>query len=302
MAGIGLLGVPANSAGRTDGVAGASAALRAAGLVDALQRATPVTDYGDVPLPPPSSERDPATGLIDSAGLKALVERVRAGVASILADGRFPLVVGGDCPLLLGCLAAFGSADRRGLLFVDGHEDAYPPERSTTGEAADMELAFALGIVEAPWWPELAAASPLVLPGHVRLLGPRDSALLEAEGVPSLAGRLPFVDGSALAAHPSAHTGAAVASLPASWWFHLDLDVLSTDALPAVDYPQEGGLGWEALDVIAETAMRAEPMGWDVTIYNPDLDPERVHARRIVEFIEAAARRMPRSYRSAVQG
>jgi arginase len=302
MAGIGFLGVPANSSGRTDGVAGAPAALREAGLVDAVERVSSIADYGDVPLPPPSAERDPATGLIDPAGLKALVEGVRAGVASILGDGQFPLVVGGDCPVLLGCLGAFGSSDRRGLLFVDGHEDAYPPERSTTGEAADMELAFALGMVEAPWWPELAAASPLVLPRHVRLLGPRDSVLLEAEGVPSLAGLLPLVDGSTLAEDPSARTGAAVASLPASWWFHLDLDVLSTDALPAVDYPQEGGLGWHELDAVAATAMTAGPIGWDITIYNPDLDPERIHASRIVAFIEAAARQMPRSRRSAVQG
>jgi arginase len=302
MAGIGLLGVPANSSGMTDGVAGAPAALREAGLVAAVERVSSVSDYGDVPLPPSSPDRDPATGVIDPAGLMALVEGVRAGVASIFADGRFPLVVGGDCPLLLGCLAAFESADRRGLLFVDGHEDAYPPERSTTGEAADMELAFALGFVATPWWPDLAAASPLVLPHHVRLLGPRDSALLEVEGVPSLAGFLPLVDGSTLPDDPSGHTSAAVASLPASWWFHLDLDVLSTDALPAVDYPQEGGLGWDELDVVAATAMAAGPIGWDVTIYNPDLDLERTHARRIVAFIEAAARRMPRSTRSAVQG
>jgi arginase len=302
MAGIGLLTVPANSSGMTDGVAGAPEALREAGLVDALQRVSSVADYGDVPLPAPSSERDPETHVIDPTGLKALVEGVRAGVASILRDGRFPLVVGGDCPVLLGCLAAVGGTDGRGLLFVDGHEDAYPPERSTSGEAADMELAFALGIVEAPWWPELAAASPLVLPSQVRLLGPRDSVLLESEGVPSLAGLLPFVDGSTLAEDPAGHTRTAVTSLQAPWWLHVDLDVLSTDALPAVDYPQEGGLGWDQLDAVAATAMEAGPIGWDVTIYNPDLDPERDHARRIVRFIEATARQMPRSKRSAVQG
>lgn len=301
MAGIGLLGVPANSSGRTDGVARAPAALRDAGLVDAVARASSVADYGDVELPAPSSERDPATGVIDPSGLKALVEGVRAGVAEILADGRFPLVVGGDCPLLLGCLAASGNADR-GLLFVDGHEDAYPPERSTTGEAADMELAFALGLVATPWWPDLAAASPLVMPSHVRLLGPRDAVTLETDGVPSLAGRLPLVDGSALAGDPSSHTRAAIGSLPTPWWFHLDLDVLSTSALPAIDYPQAGGLGWGELEVVAATAMEAEPIGWDVTIYNPDLDPERTHASRIVRFIETAVRELPRSRRSAVQG
>ncbi len=36
-----------------------------------------------------------------------------------------------------------------GVLFIDGHEDAWPPELSTTGEAADMELGFALGVTVA---------------------------------------------------------------------------------------------------------------------------------------------------------
>lgn len=292
MAGIGLLGVPTNSSGTKNGVARAAEALREAGLVDALQRVSSATDYGDVPLPAPSPERDTETHVIDPAGLRALVQGVRASVTSILADGRFPLVVGGDCPILLGCLAAFGSADRRGLLFVDGHEDAYPPARSTTGEAADMELAFALGIVDAPWWPPPTTAPPLVSPEHVRVLGPRDAAALEAEGVPSLADRLRLVDASTLAEDPAKSASTAVASLQVPWWFHLDLDVLSTNALPAVDYPQDGGLDWNDLAIVAATALAAGPVGWDVTIYNPDLDPERTHAGRIVRFIEVAAREL----------
>jgi arginase len=302
MTGIGVLGVPANSAGTTDGVARAPKALRDAGLVEALQRVTSAIDYGDLELPAPSPVRDPMTHVIDPSGLKALLQEVRTAVSSILGDGRFPLVVGGDCPVLLGCLAGFASADRRGLLFVDGHEDAYPPERSTTGEAADMELGLALGMVETPWWPELEAISPLVSADRVRMLGARDRALLEAEGVGSLNGRVPFVDGPRLADDPAGGTGTAVASLSPPWWLHLDLDVLSTDALPAIDYPQEGGLGWGDLDVVAATALAAGPVGWDVTIYNPDLDPERIHAKRIVRFVETAVQRTPSFARSAVQG
>jgi hypothetical protein len=36
----------------------------------------------------------------------------------------------------------------------------------------------------------------------------------------------------------------------------------------------------------------ARPRGWDVTIYNPDLDPERIHARRIVAFIASVVERV----------
>jgi arginase len=289
MTGIGVIGVPANSAGTTDGVARAPKALRDAGLVETLQGVIPAVDYGDLDLPAPSSERDPRTHVIDPAGLRGLVRLVGGAVGSIIGDGRFPLVLGGDCPVLLGCLAAFGGAGDRGLLFVDGHEDAYPPARSTTGEAADMELGFALGMVETPWWPELESMSPLISADRLQLLGPRDRALLETEGLESLSSRLPLVDGRRLRADPGGSARMAVASLPPSWWFHLDLDVLSTDALPAVDYPQAGGLDWDDLDVVAAVALAARPVGWDVTIYNPDLDPDRRHARRIVRFIGSQA-------------
>ena len=282
---IGLLGVPTNSAGKIDGVAQAPLVLREAGLVDALHRHAKVHDYGDVMLPDPSPTRESRSHVIDPDGLDALVARVRDAVAPILDHGHFPLVIGGDCPLLLGCLAASSGRDRVGLLFVDGHEDAYLPVQSSTGEAADMELAFALGMADASWSRELSTLFPLVAPTDVRILGARDAELLRAESVASLRDRVALVDGERLAADPARIAAAACASLPQPWWFHLDLDVLSTEALPAIDYPQPGGLGWDELVVVATTALRADPRGWDVTIYNPDLDPTRVHARRIVRFL-----------------
>ena len=290
---IGLLGVPTNSAGTISGVARAPTTLREVGLVDALRQHTDVHDYGDVVLPDPSPDRDPMTLLIDHHGLIVMVTRVRNAVTSIMDNGHFPLVIGGDCPLLLGCLAAAKSLEPIGLLFVDGHEDAYLPAQSSTGEAADSELAFALGMADASWSPELAAALPLVAPADVRILGARDAGLLRAEGVASLGDRIPLVDGDHLSAEPDVATAEAVSHLPDPWWFHLDLDVLSTDALPAIDYPQPGGLGWNELSLVVTTALGGNPAGWDITIYNPDLDPERIHAQRIVRFIRSTIGEAP---------
>jgi arginase len=115
---ITLIGVPYNSAGRPDGVARAPAALRAAGLADGI------TDAGDVTFGPMILRRDPS-GVIDEAALGAMTKRVGAQVADTLATGKAPLVVGGDCPVLLGCLrGAQRDPGGLGLLFVDGHEDA----------------------------------------------------------------------------------------------------------------------------------------------------------------------------------
>ena len=282
---VGLLGVPTNSSGKRDGVGRAPAVLREVGLVEALARSVDVHDYGDVSLPVPSVQRDPSTHLIDPGGLVAMIMRVRDAVGRIIEEGRFPLVIGGDCPLLLGCLLAARGDGSVSLLFVDGHEDAYPPDRSTTGEAADSELAFALGIADMTWFPELAAAMPVVTPADIRILGARDAAALRDEGVPSIADRVDLVDDRGLADDPRGVTRRACSNLGAPWWFHMDLDVLSTEALPAVDYPQPGGLGWDDLSSVVTTAFDHDPIGWDVTIYNPDLDPERVHARKIARFL-----------------
>jgi arginase len=283
-----MLGVPANSSGTAEGVARAPEALREAGLIDALGALADTRDLGDVALPEPSPERDPTTGLIDPSGFAAVVMRVRDAVAAILDEGRFPLAIGGDCPLLLGCVAAARAHDGAGLLFVDGHEDGYTPSESPTGEAADMELAFALGLADASWSPELAAVLPVVSASDVRILGARDAGVLRSEGVPTLADRVAMVDGDRLVVNPVGETSRACFGLRRPWWFHLDLDVLSTEALPAVDYPQTGGLGWDDLLRVATTALEGDPTGWDITIYNPDLDPERVHARRIIRFVASA--------------
>jgi arginase len=282
---IGLLGVPFNSAATIDGVARAPVALREAGLLAALGKSADLRDYGDLTLPAPSPERDTETRVIDPNGLASMVIRVRDAVTEILDDGHLPIVIGGDCPVLLGCLAAGKKPGRIGLLFVDGHEDAYLPAESTTGEAADMELAFALGRASASWSPELDAQLPLIASEDVRILGARDAAILRDDGVESLEGFVEVVDGDRLVADPAGVTASARSSLPVPWWFHLDLDVLSTDALPAVDYPQPGGLGWAELSLVVGTALRGEPAGWDVTIYNPDLDADGIHARRIVAFL-----------------
>jgi arginase len=53
-----------------------------------------------------------------------------------------------------------------------------------------------------------------------------------------------------------------------------------------VDYPQPGGLFWEHLEAITRTALAVGGCaGWSVCIYNPDLDPDRSGADRIVGYL-----------------
>jgi arginase len=78
------------------------------------------------------------------------------------------------------------------------------------------------------------------------------------------------------------------------WWLHIDLDVLARSEFAACGAPGEvmlaGGLTWRQLTQVATSAMQGGGCsGWSLAIYNPDLDPDRSAARRIVEFVAQVA-------------
>ncbi|RRS01300.1 arginase family protein [Glycomyces terrestris] len=284
-----LLGAPWDCSGSGRGEQAAPAALRAAGLSGLVH-----TDLGDAACAIDSHERDARTGVL------ALPETVRA--AHALADelegalrnqaGRRPLVVGGDCSLLLGIVPALRrSHGPMGLWFLDGHPDYSDGPGSETGETADMELAVLTGDGADPLV-ALAGAVPMIPADAVVLLGHRSSGLdaaarRELERVPAAMHRC---DAAAVAADPAA-AGRRAAALPAEpglrMWLHLDVDVLDGEVLPAVSYAQPGGLDWDQLAAVMAPLARSERLlGASVADFRPDLDPTGAHAARLLELLE----------------
>ncbi len=100
-------------------------------------------------------------------------------VAKNLVNGKRPVVVGGDCSILLGCLVGARSVGRVGLLHVDGHSDFFHPgnydTHSRLGSAAGMDLALATGGGERllTQWPGIDG--PLVRDEDVTQMGERDA-------------------------------------------------------------------------------------------------------------------------------
>jgi arginase len=294
-----VVGVPFNSSGRDDGVARAPGALRRAGLVARIAERAEVADAGDVGFEPLRPERSARSGLLAEGALVSMVQETREAVAAVHRTGGFPLVLGGDCPVMLGGLAAgrdrFGSV---GLLMVDGHEDGYPPRLSLTGEAADSELFLALGLPAEGLPRGIAELAPLLAPNQVALLGPRDEATIVRDGVASLRGTVPMHSDVELVVRGPAAVAAQAArdlrEVAAAWWLHVDLDVLATEALGAVDYRQPGGLGWEQLGELTAAALGVPGCaGWTLTIYNPDLDQQGRDAGRIVDYVAGMVGRLP---------
>lgn len=276
---------------RPGGVQGAIGVLRSEGLSEHLA-ALGVPDTGDLVLEPPSGERGPS-GILNERALSTLVHATRNAVRRAISVGAKPLLVGGDCPVLLGALAGIADGGERcGLVMLDGHEDAWSPWRSETGEASDSEIAIAMGRLGSNLPDPLDVLVPLVEPAHVAILGPRDAEEIAAGGEGSIRNDVAlFMDDAGVVGlgGAAAVSRALEAIGDVAFWLHVDLDVLETAAFAAVDYPQPAGVTWSEIDDAFVTAS-SDPRcrGASVSIYNPDLDPDRSEARKVIDFLGRA--------------
>jgi arginase len=287
-----IIDAPSDLGLRPTGVDGLPDALRAAGL---LQGLADVRYNGRVPAPPFDPRRDPASGIVNLDGVRSFSLALADRVAATLDEGRFPLVLGGDCSIILGPALALRRRGRFGLLFIDGHADFYSPESEPNGEAASMDLALVTG-QGPPTLVDLDGLQPLVRQEDVVLFGFRDADSALEQGSPDVRETdihtLDLATVRELGAAPAARR--ALVRLQSGdldgFWVHLDADVLHDEVMPAVDYRMPDGLWPDELgDALAVALSSPGVVGMDVTIYNPTLDnAERSAARTLTGVVTSA--------------
>lgn len=239
---------------------------------------------------PYSGERDPVTRTLHASDIARWSPRLADAVAGLLEAGEFPLVLGGDCSILLGSALALKRRGRFGLLFIDGHADFYQPEVNPNGEAASMELAFATGRGPALLC-DLEGRAPLVRAGDVVAVGFRDADEQASFGSQLLPDDLLAFDLSAIRRLGVATVVAqAIEHLTRraldGFFIHLDADSLHDDLMPAVDYRLPDGLHREEAMALLQAALREDgAAGMEVTIYNPLLDADGSAGRALTDLL-----------------
>lgn len=121
-----------------------SAALRAQGLVQHLK----AQEAGEVQAPAYSTEPNRQTGFRNGTKIAPYSQALASRVVPLVQTGYFPLVLGGDCSILLGNMLALHSVGEYGLCFIDGHADfAYPRNNQYLGfyAAAGLDLGLVTG-------------------------------------------------------------------------------------------------------------------------------------------------------------
>jgi arginase len=282
-----IVEAPSHLGLRAEGVEELPDALLADGLAERLgaRRAARLA----APAYDPTIDRE--TGMLNPGGLRDYSPRLADAVGAVLDRGEFPVVLGGDCSILLGNALALKRRGRYGLLFIDGHADFYQPEAEPTGEAASMDLALVTGrgpeIVT-----NLEGRRPLMREEDAVVFAFRDAEHAAAEGSQPLPPTIPAIDLATVRERGVERAAReALAHLereggPAGFWIHLDADVLDDAIMPAVDYRLPDGLRWDELRGVLRAAV-ASPgaVGLEITIFNPTLDPDGGIAHGLVETL-----------------
>lgn len=238
------------------------------------------------------NERDPNTGIVGSDEVIANARMVREAVRERTIAGERVFLAGGCCANAPGAIAGAADGGRIGLVYVDGHEDLWTGETSTSGQAADMPLGVAIGIGPQPWID--AIEGPTVVPADTVLLGNRDHDETSAAGLPDPKDlglrHVPLErvrEMGARAAGVGTLQFLEQAGLEAVW-LHLDVDVLDMDVFPATDYLDPGGMTWDELGEALRPIGRAEGLlGVSLGCFNPEKDPDGSCGEALADLIEA---------------
>jgi arginase len=277
------LGLKALVEGKEPGVKKLPAFLRQHGFHASLNPA------GTTRLEPPaySMELDEISG-VRNADMIVQYATAQAGlVEQALAANEFPIVLGGDCSILIGNALALKNRGSFALFSLDGHTDFVLPSLSETAGAAGMDLAIVTGYGHHKLT-DIGGQKPYFKEGHTWCVGNRyfeeeeyvqaivdsgihytDLTALRKEGIEQcVAGFLQMVKDNNLD----------------GFWIHIDVDVLNDDIMPAVDSRQADGLSYaEFNELIRLLLSDRKATGLQITILDPDLDPAGTYTKAFVD-------------------
>ncbi|TMQ60122.1 MAG: arginase [Candidatus Eisenbacteria bacterium] len=279
-----IIGVPVDLGAGRRGVDMGPSAIRIADLEPRLEQlGHKVLDSGDLDVMIPETQKVGAGKLRYKTPVLAASEELRKMVEKSLAEGRLPLVLGGDHSIAIGSVAGSTNHFARqgetlGLIWFDAHGDANTPDTTPSGNIHGMSLAVCLGQGD-PDLVNLGERTPKVLARNTVLIGIRDldpgeRDILKKSGVTVYTmrdlderGMRDVVD----EAIRLASDGTAGVHLS------FDLDVVDPEDAPGTGTPVWGGITYREAHLAMEMMSdRAQIATIDLVEVNPVLDTQNM--------------------------
>jgi arginase len=241
-------------------------------------------DYRDYLRSPGRARNEPEVGAYSAA----LGRRVAVAAES----GRFPLVLGGDCSIVLGGLlgSRWAAGGAVGLAYLDASADFATPAESLSGSIASMSLGFAVGRGDTPL-ARLGGEAPLVEEAAVVLLGRRDAAESRCgQAALATSSILDLPEAAILARDPAEAAAHSLERLTAEglrgFWIHLDAEAFPPACRESAESRLECGGPQPLFSLLATLVRHPRALGLDLSMYDPALDPSHAGAARLVGLLE----------------
>src|SRR6266508_3653389 len=151
-------------------------ALRYAGIKERLAAlGHSVRDLGNLAVPQ-AEEFDPPAPGERLRYLEALIQvnlDLAHQVEALIADGSFPLILGGDHSLAIGSISGVARGRKIGLIWMDAHGDFNTPETTPSGNIHGMSVAALTGRGHARLT-ALLEPGPVLRDANIAMVGIRD--------------------------------------------------------------------------------------------------------------------------------
>lgn len=290
---IRVIGAPMDLGADRRGVDIGTSAIRYADLNHRLRAiGHHVQDMGNVVVPQPESQplgNNPKLKYLDQ--IVHVSEELMGIITSILQEGDFPLILGGDHSIGLGSISGVAKVHKNvGILWIDAHADFNTDQTTPSGNIHGMILASLAGLGNSTltniggWSPKIHKETIVIVGardldrGEQELLHTHSIHVFTMSEIDQLG--ITEVMRQALAIAGQNNDGIHLS---------LDMDALDPTEAPGVGTPVRGGLTYReahlAMELIADSH---KLVAMDVVEVNPILDRENATALLAVELVLSA--------------
>lgn len=290
---VSIIGAPTDIGASSIGGRMGPAALRVAGIVEAVARyGCTVRDCGDL-RGPDNPNAGPVEGYRHLPEVVAWAQAVHDAVFAELSAGRLPLLLGGDHSLAVGSIGAVARHCRqRGrtlrVLWFDAHADFNTSAITPSGNLHGMPMACLCGVGPRQLV-EMSGAVPALRPADIRQIGIRsvdegEKRFLREQGVEVFDMR--YIDEIGM----RRALELALDDLDDTTHLHvsLDVDFLDPEIAPGVGTTVRGGPTYReaqlCMEMVADTGCLAS---LDIVELNPAFDRRNMTAELAVDLVES---------------
>lgn len=241
-------------------------------------------------LDPPKYKniKDPETQILNANSLVEYAREQAYMINNLLTRNKFPVILGGDCSILLGSAIALKQKGNYALFYLDGHTDFMDISLSETGGVGGMAASIVTGNGHGKLT-NILNLSPYIKEENLWCAGNREyDDEYENEIRNSSATYISLKDlrEKGISNCTAAFLSEVEKKNLDGFWLHIDVDVLNDTIMPCVDSRTPDGLTYDEFNELTSCLFQSKKLcGFEITILDPDLDTTGQYTKDFVDNI-----------------